>query len=1328
MATTLDQPALHAARTSTDPVNRLLSRAYTINWETVAYALIFIAALLTRFVNLGDRVMSHDESLHTRYSYNLYNEGSYQHTPLMHGPLLFHVTAFIYFLFGDNDFTARIYPAVLGILIVLSPYLFRRWLGRTGSLLASVMILISPLLMYYNRYIREDTPAIFFTLVMVYAVMMYLSGPDGQRRRARWLYLLTVGTIGNLMSKETAFFYIAIFGSFLTLYFIARLAQYFYHRPGRTIMNFLSVAILLGGVAALGMYCVLSIIRPDVAFGPAATPVDTAGFIGWTAVVFGTIIVSLIGAGLWAFRGSIARLQLHDIAIILLVAVVALGGLLYIEEKSFTKERSDETAALSEPGTEGGVVQSVISNLPIYAVWVVAAIVIAAVLVSWRRGWWRKLHRFPELDVMIILGTLILPWSAALFVYMTHASPTDYSSDGIARSLMALIPLAAISIVVGLVWNWKRWLICAVIFHLIFAFFYTTMFTNVQGLASGMVGSLGYWLEQQGVRRGNQPQYYFELIILPFYEFLPIIGSFLAMLAGLTWFWKYRRERLEETVAPALLYAPAGDAALLTDDQTDEYSDRSDGELPTLAALTGDNQDTLVEQRISAARHPSDSGLLTQVSFVLFVAWWAVLNLIAYTLAGEKMPWLGTHLTVPMILLTAWYFGRVFDHVDWSVFFKRGWLLLLLFPLLFIMLFTVAEPFLVGQAPFAGLEIRQLADLYAWIGRLAVALLTLYLIYRVSRSTGWKHLRSMVGVAAFLFLALLTFRSAFLFSFINYNDATEFGVYAHSAPAVKWVLNELTELSERTTGGMDLKFVYDNETSWPNSWYFRHFPNGVFVGSNPTPQNLKDAVAVVVGEANRSKVEPILADQYYDFDYIRMWWPMQDYFNLTAARLANTFDFSSPTSGKIREGLFDIWWSRNYKTYSDAVGAGDNWTLTKWSISDRMHLYVRKDVAAKIWNLGTGQGTAVNPASQVQVNQCTANWQPLASNVIFNQDGSAALNHPLGLSAGADGRVYVADEFNNRINIYDGLGNYVGSVGGANTTAGLNRPNGVAFGPDGNLYIADTWNYRVVVMSTSGEVLRVWGQPGQFGADAPQSPEDAFWAPRDIAVDQAGNVYVSDTGNKRIRVYSSTGTFIRDIGSGGSEIGQLDEPSGVAVSPDGRLFVADTWNHRISVFRTDGTPVTTFPVKAWLDDLGNRPYLAIDPARNLLYVTDPDAARVLVYDMNGNCVGSFGQSGDDAPDNARIKTVGGIGVDPGGNVYISDAGSNRVMGYAPFPAPASQASNGDGASNAGGGSGQIVVTAQIGAPTEESTSEATVEAPAAATPETSVSPTEEASG
>ena len=78
------------------------------NWETAAWAVILVVAIVSRFYELGARGMSHDESLHAVYSLDLYRNGSYQHNPMMHGPFLFHANAFIYFLFGVSDATARV--------------------------------------------------------------------------------------------------------------------------------------------------------------------------------------------------------------------------------------------------------------------------------------------------------------------------------------------------------------------------------------------------------------------------------------------------------------------------------------------------------------------------------------------------------------------------------------------------------------------------------------------------------------------------------------------------------------------------------------------------------------------------------------------------------------------------------------------------------------------------------------------------------------------------------------------------------------------------------------------------------------------------------------------------------------------------------------------------------------------------------------------------------------------------------------------------------------------------------------------------------------------
>jgi DNA-binding beta-propeller fold protein YncE len=483
------------------------------------------------------------------------------------------------------------------------------------------------------------------------------------------------------------------------------------------------------------------------------------------------------------------------------------------------------------------------------------------------------------------------------------------------------------------------------------------------------------------------------------------------------------------------------------------------------------------------------------------------------------------------------------------------------------------------------------------------------------------------------------------------------------------MMEQIEDISRRTTDGMNVRFAWGGN-AWPVTWYFRHMNNAVFFANNPTVQAINDAVVIYASQDIRSRIEPLLEDRYYRFEYMRMWWPMQDYFNLNVQRVQNTFDFTpeNTQAAEIRRGMFDMWWSRDYARYGRAVG-GD-YSLQNWPVSERLYFYVRKDVAAQVWNLGTGEGTVINPLEDVAVNLCTANWQQRFADAVFNLPvtESGMLNHPLDVAVSADGRVYVAEEFANRVSIFDTEGNFISSLNGGAVEAGLafNRPNGVSVAPNGDLYVADTWNYRIQAFSPAGDFITGWGQPGQYGFSAEMVPVDGFWGPRDVATDAEGNVYISDTGNKRVRVYNGAGEYLRDIGSGGSGLGQLDEPAGLAVSSDGRLFVADTWNRRVSVFGLDGTALYTFNVRGWYEDLGNRPYLALDEARNVLYVTDPDAGRVLVYDTQGNCVGSFGQPTDQVIDGSQFKTVGGIATDAQGNVYVSDAGAGRVLRFAPF--------------------------------------------------------------
>lgn len=1370
MATTT-VPQSPAAEQTSNPLARLWDRSYTLNWEVVVYVVIFLLAVFTRFHNLGDRVMSHDESLHTRFSWNLYADGNFQHTPLMHGPILFHVTALSYSIFGDSDFSARLYPAVLGVIItVFFPLLFRRWLGNWGAVLVAVMLLASPLLMYYNRYIRHDTPSIFFGLMMLYGIMMYLDGPDGQRRRPVWLVLLSIGMIGNLGSKETSFIYIAIFWIFVFMYWLVRLAQRHLRVPGKTAFYMLMLGILLGGVASMGMYIILDITPLEQVNQLAGTSgwfsnIETRSFLIWTFLVILATVSFAVGTLLWVFRNPVAGSRAFskvflELLIIIVIAVVTTLGLIVIEELSHVRAAGEVVSVPVVPGEEGGVLASALSIrwFPIVAAWGVGAVAILVSIGMLVTGIWRRLRELPEFDILIVMGALILPWATAIVIVAAGGTEQDYTALGLSLpgwlaqlmpgqspmldgqfivGALAWVPFMATAMAVGFTWNWRVFAVCFAVFHAIFAFFFTTMFTNPQGLATGMVYSLQYWLEQQEVRRGGQPQYYYLLIIMPVYEFLPIIGSVFAMLSGLGIFWRFRRDRLVEDdrqrviehdalqspqtwdgaeigdQPPMMTVAPSGYAA-----DAFATSETAEGNVTSLDALlveaVDEDGEDLYEKpkreydplespfydaRPASRPLPQDL-VLERPPFLIFVAWWAVLNLIGYSLAGEKMPWLGTHLTLPLILLSGWYFGQVFEQIDWGRFVnRRGWMYLFILPFMGIILTQVVYPFIINQPPFSSLQRQDLIPTYSWIALVVLAGGLIYLIYWLIEQSGWQHFRQMVAFAAFGLLAVLTLRFALLASFINHDLATEYLVYAHAAPAVKEVLDEIDYLSRRTTDGNDMRIVYDNEVSWPYSWYFRNYDNALFIGANPTVQNIDGAVVILVGEANRYKLEPLLNDQYYHFTnedgYIRLWWPMQEYFNLSAQRVINIFDLSPENTQAplLRQGILDIWWARDYTTYGQAVDK--DFTTENWPVADRMHFYVRKDIASEIWSLGVGEGSARVGGAPAEPNICVDNWQELAPIMTFGTFGSqpGQLNRPLDLAIDDEnGIIYVAEENAARISAFDMEGNFLFTfgelgrlygqqdspyfgLGNVTETGGVfYRPNSIFAAPNGNLYVVDTWNHRIQRFDSDRNWITAWGSEGLFGIDvapegAPTVPEDGFYGPRDVVV-QNGVVYVADTGNNRVRTYDLQGNFIRDIGRSGTGFGQLLEPSSVVVDRDTNLLYVAEWNNRrISIFGADGSYQTSIPFPGWRQPSGNRAYMAIDSARDMLYVTDPDVGRITVFDTNGSCLGAFGQLSTDAVGVAQFTTIGGITVDADGFVYIADASTGQIVKLPPFPRP-----------------------------------------------------------
>ncbi|GER86797.1 hypothetical protein KDW_09590 [Dictyobacter vulcani] len=201
-------------------------------WTGIAFWGVIILGAILRFWGLGDKPLHHDESLHAYFSLILMHNNMehwincaqttanscYRYDPLTHGPFQFHIIAFIYKISqilqvpdnGINTTTVRIAAATLGSVLVGLPYFVRDYIGRYGAWLACFLLAISPSMVYYSRFAREDIYMACFTLLLVVAVARYI-----RTRHAGWLLTAALAFTLSYATKEATFLTIGIFGSFL---------------------------------------------------------------------------------------------------------------------------------------------------------------------------------------------------------------------------------------------------------------------------------------------------------------------------------------------------------------------------------------------------------------------------------------------------------------------------------------------------------------------------------------------------------------------------------------------------------------------------------------------------------------------------------------------------------------------------------------------------------------------------------------------------------------------------------------------------------------------------------------------------------------------------------------------------------------------------------------------------------------------------------------------------------------------------------------------------------------------------------------------------------
>jgi DNA-binding beta-propeller fold protein YncE len=220
---------------------------------------------------------------------------------------------------------------------------------------------------------------------------------------------------------------------------------------------------------------------------------------------------------------------------------------------------------------------------------------------------------------------------------------------------------------------------------------------------------------------------------------------------------------------------------------------------------------------------------------------------------------------------------------------------------------------------------------------------------------------------------------------------------------------------------------------------------------------------------------------------------------------------------------------------------------------------------------------------------------------------------------------------------------------------GLSHPAALAVGPDGNLYVTDL-SQRVTVISPAGTVLRRWGKPGsgpgefRFIAFDPSTPTDIHGQ---IAVGPHGDVYVSDSGNARVQVFTPQGRVVRQFGSYGSGKGQFLRPYHLAVDATGDVYVADDQVGTLSKFSPAGKVLWTIGGGASSDpDLtGLFKFHGFDAHGRLVVVNDA-VNRVLYIDASGHKVDAFSPSTAGSPTGHVCEAT----VDAAGDTYVSGCG------------------------------------------------------------------------
>ncbi|MBA2451909.1 MAG: hypothetical protein H0V47_01970, partial [Chloroflexia bacterium] len=557
-----------------------------------------------------------------------------------------------------------------------------------------------------------------------------------------------------------------------------------------------------------------------------------------------------------------------------------------------------------------------------------------------------------------------------------------------------------------------------------------------------------------------------------------------------------------------------------------------------------------------------------------------------------------------------------------------------LYVLAFLVLFFALTSLIGLVTPDNGLAGAAWILRFLLIAIVVVLPLAVGISYLGARLTG--HRMMLVLTTMLLLLSVVTIRSTVLAASERPGAPMEplaQGAVTVSVPAtierVERISRDLTRNNDTTqdppviyrtpqdpTGGHGLRIAIDQEVSQPLLWYFRDYPNvTLFV---PGVDVLDDDVQVAFldGGANAEEVTPGLVGESYLFSH------------------DSPDVYGSPDWGDLFSKLFSISdWRTFWSFLIDRTEAVPE--------NERMfQLMVTPQIGERLFG-PTGPYSLEDEAGA-------------------GTDGGQ-FNAPRGIAVAGDGTTFVVDAGNNRVQVFDPTGAFVQAFGRQGSEPGqlASFPGSSQGGPGGiditgdRIYVADTWNHRVQVFGLEGDYITGWGSffDAQDDPAATATNPGLFYGPRGIAVHD-GLVYVTDTGNERVQIFDLDGEFVSMFGTTGSEAGQLLEPVGIAVTDDA-VLVADSHNARIARFSLAGEPLEDWDVPDWEGLTFFEPYLAARPDGGL-FATTSTTGQVIVLDENG-------ESSEPLTDPSALRPYG-IAVPPGGDaVFVTDGIRNAVL-------------------------------------------------------------------